>query len=95
MNADEIITRLGGVREVLTITKLSKGRIAQWSSENKIPRAWLIAFHYMKPELIPHPDQKNDQQKYEFKDLFYPANFALTYRFILTPCSAAAIAKLR
>ncbi|WP_153045731.1 hypothetical protein [Advenella sp. S44] len=62
MNADEIITRLGGVREVLAITKLSKGRIAQWSSENKIPRAWLIAFHYMKPDLIPHPDQKKDQR---------------------------------
>ena len=61
MHADEIIAHLGGIRAVLEITKLSKGRIAQWSSENKIPRAWLIAFHYMKPELIPHPDQQNNK----------------------------------
>ncbi len=56
MDAKNIIDILGGAQKVVSITRLSKGRISQWIKNNEIPRSWMLAFHYMKPEKIPHPD---------------------------------------
>lgn len=62
MNAKNIIEILGGAQKVVSITRLSKGRISQWVKTNNIPRSWMLAFHYMEPKKIPHPDKlkKND-----------------------------------
>lgn len=57
MDAKKIIQILGGAQKVLSITRLSKGRISQWVKNNEIPRSWMLAFHYMEPEKIPHPDK--------------------------------------
>lgn len=57
MNANQIIEAVGGRAEVMRITHLSKGRISQWVKQNHIPRAWLLVFHQINPESIPHPDE--------------------------------------
>jgi hypothetical protein len=50
MNANQVIEVMGGRKEVMKITGLSKGRISQWVNENHIPPSWLVAFRAMKPE---------------------------------------------
>lgn len=64
MDAKNIIDIFGGAQKVVSITRLSKGRISQWIKNNEIPRSWMLAFHYMNPEKIPHPDntEKKDGQ---------------------------------
>lgn len=54
-NAQETIELLGGRKAVMEITGLTKGRISQWVSENKIPKYWLLQFHLMRPDLISDP----------------------------------------
>ncbi|VFR31975.1 hypothetical protein ANDA3_3095 [plant metagenome] len=58
MNAEQIITAMGGRATVMRITGLTKGRIAQMVKDNHVPRAWLLVFHLMKPRVVPHPDQR-------------------------------------
>lgn len=53
MNANQVIDAMGGRREVMRITGLSKGRISQWVRENHIPTSWLVAFRAIKPEAFP------------------------------------------
>lgn len=40
MDVSQIIEKLGGPKRVCEITGLSKGRISQWKSENRIPTPW-------------------------------------------------------
>ncbi|MGF7131948.1 hypothetical protein P3T40_003431 [Paraburkholderia sp. EB58] len=54
MNANQVIDVMGGRREVMRITGLSKGRISQWITGNHIPGSWLVAFRALKPEAFPH-----------------------------------------
>lgn len=49
MNANQVIEVMGGRKEVMKITGLSKGRISQWVNENHIPPSWLVAFRALKP----------------------------------------------
>lgn len=57
MQSTEIIEIMGGRKEVMKITGLTKGRVHQFVSEDYIPRHWLLLFHQMKPRLIPHPSK--------------------------------------
>lgn len=41
MDTKELIDLLGGPKKVIADTGLSKGRISQWSTENKITDSWL------------------------------------------------------
>ena len=56
MNASKVIEAMGGRAEVMRITRLSKGRLSQWTKENHIPRAWRLLFHQLNPAAIPNPD---------------------------------------
>lgn len=56
MDANQIVQAMGGRAAVIQITGLTRGRIAQWVANNQIPRAWLQAFHAMKPTEIPAPE---------------------------------------
>lgn len=51
MNADEIIQAMGGRAKIMQITGLSKSRISQWSTANRIPAAWMVAFRALNPSL--------------------------------------------
>lgn len=53
MNANQVIEVMGGRKEVMRITGLSKGRISQWVNENHIPPSWLVAFRALKPGSLP------------------------------------------
>jgi len=53
MNANQIVDVMGGRKEVMKITGLSKGRISQWINENHIPLPWLTAFRALKPDSFP------------------------------------------
>lgn len=53
MNANQIVDVMGGRKEVMKITGLSKGRISQWINENHIPLPWLTAFRALKPGSLP------------------------------------------
>ncbi|AZR94615.1 hypothetical protein BBB39_13130 [Bordetella trematum] len=55
MNATQIIEIMGGRARVMKLTGLTKGRISQWAKEDHIPKAWMLAFHRMKPRQIPSP----------------------------------------
>lgn len=62
MNANQVIEVMGGRKEVMKITGLSKGRISQWISQNHIPPSWLVAFRALKPESFAEgADVKRDE----------------------------------
>lgn len=60
MDAKQIVEAMGGVKETVKITGLTRGRIYQFMKENHIPRPWLLFFHAKNPKKIPLP--KNQQQ---------------------------------
>lgn len=55
MKAQTIIDLMGGRKQVMEITGLTKGRLSQWVSEDRIPKYWLLEFHLRKPETIADP----------------------------------------
>lgn len=57
MDTRKIIENMGGRAKVLKLTGLTKGRISQWETSGKIPRAWHLLFHEMHPRKVPHPDK--------------------------------------
>jgi hypothetical protein len=62
MNANQIVTLMGGRKAVIKITGLTKGRISQWVNEDHIPAPWLAAFRAMKPRefaVLDCPDSAN------------------------------------
>ncbi|MFM0479099.1 hypothetical protein PQQ81_01070 [Paraburkholderia strydomiana] len=62
MNANQIVTLMGGRKAVIEITGLTKGRISQWVNEDHIPAPWLAAFKAMKPvefAALDCPDSSN------------------------------------
>ncbi|QWF40069.1 Cro/Cl family transcriptional regulator [Bordetella hinzii] len=65
MDANQIIEIMGGRAKVMKLTGLTKGRISQWAKEDHIPRAWLMAFHRMKPRQIPRPVEKGSKASSE------------------------------
>lgn len=56
MNVNRVFEIMGGREAVLGLTRLTKGRLSQWVKDDSIPRAWLMLFHQMHPDEIPHPD---------------------------------------
>lgn len=41
MDTNKLIELLGGRKKVIADTGLSKGRISQWATDNKITESWL------------------------------------------------------
>jgi hypothetical protein len=64
VTAGDIIDRIGGPKAVMGLTKLSKGRISQWRTENHIPRVWLLYLKEKKPSAFrPRPAPRRTAQK--------------------------------
>ncbi len=55
MTASEIIDRLGGSKAVQELTGLSKGRVSQWRTQNRIPRSWELFLRSARPEVFVEP----------------------------------------
>lgn len=51
MNAKEIINLMGGRKEVIKITGLSRSRICQMINRNDIPWFWLMVFSSKNPKV--------------------------------------------
>lgn len=51
MDAKKIIDAVGGRKQVMQMTELTRGRIYQWISENHIPDPWLKMFEAKFPDL--------------------------------------------
>lgn len=44
MNIDGFIQDVGGRQVVIEMTGLTKGRISQWITDNRVPRSWAKFF---------------------------------------------------
>lgn len=58
MDAAQIIDRLGGTKDVMEMTGLTKGRISQWRSENHIPNTWMRIFRAERPDAFGKPKRR-------------------------------------
>jgi hypothetical protein len=52
MTAAEIIDGLGGTKGVQALTGLSKARVSQWRTEDRIPRPWLLYLREVRPDVF-------------------------------------------
>lgn len=51
MNTEQIIELLGGRKEVMDDTGLSKGRLSQWVTADRITPSWERYFRAKRPDL--------------------------------------------
>jgi len=51
MNSRKVIEAVGGRKQVIAMTGLTRGRISQWVTENDIPTPWLKFFEAKFPDL--------------------------------------------
>lgn len=61
VNVGQIIDRLGGSKAVQALTGLTKGRISQWRTDNRIPTTWLRVLKAERPDIFldaPKPARK-------------------------------------
>lgn len=51
MDARQAVDELGGRRAVQDLTGLTRGRIHQWVTWNRIPRPWVLFLKEKRPDL--------------------------------------------
>jgi len=51
MNTKQLVALLGGPKKIKEDTGLSKGRVSQWVSEDRITPSWLEYYRLKRPDI--------------------------------------------